>query len=153
VGLFLAGMLLADSSIGTARGGHRRSRSLWPTIAIGMSVDLRLVIQQPLIILGLTAGLMTIKALVLCGRPADAAQPRLRRESRALHLPGRQFASSCSGSRQAPSSRQTLSDMLIVVASLSMAVTPLVLPNERVFRIGHAAAEPRSSPIEPETIA
>ena len=69
LGSFLAGVLLADSEY-----RHELEADIEPFkglllglffIAVGMSVDLRLVIRQPLTILGLTAGLMAIKALVL----------------------------------------------------------------------------------------
>ena len=60
LGSFLAGVLLADSEYRhDSRPTSTRSRGCCSGlffIAVGMSADLRLVVQQPLVILGLTAG-------------------------------------------------------------------------------------------------
>jgi monovalent cation:proton antiporter-2 (CPA2) family protein len=150
LGSFLAGVLLADSEY-----RHELEADIDPFkglllglffIAIGMSVDLRLVIEQPLAILGLTAGLMAVKALVLYG------VARLTRHSHgcgvnlALYTSqGGEFAFVLFGIAAGTLVLdKALSDMLIVVVSLSMAVTPLLVTlNEKVFRIGHVEAEPR----------
>jgi voltage-gated potassium channel Kch len=150
LGSFLAGVLLADSEY-----RHELEADIDPFkglllglffIAVGMSVDLRLVIQQPLTLLGLTLGLMAIKSLVLYV---------LARLARYSHGPAVNLALSISQGGEfafvlfgvAAGARvldQALSDKLIVVVSLSMALTPLLVAlNETVFRIGRAAAEPR----------
>jgi glutathione-regulated potassium-efflux system ancillary protein KefC/glutathione-regulated potassium-efflux system protein KefB len=151
LGSFLAGVLLADSEY-----RHELEADIEAFkglllglffIAVGMSVDLRLVIQRPLAILGLTAGLMAIKALVLY------ALARLTRHSHgsAVNLAlfisqGGEFAFVLFGvAAGARVLDPALSDLLIVVVSLSMAVTPLLVTlNEKWLRIGHVAAEPKA---------
>ncbi len=74
LGAFLAGMLLADSAY-----RHEIQSHIQPFkglllglffVAVGMSVDLRLIWMEPLLILGLVLGLLIVKApiLALIGR-------------------------------------------------------------------------------------
>ena len=74
LGAFLAGMLLADSAY-----RHEIQSHIQPFkglllglffVAVGMSVDLRLIWMEPLLILGLVLGLLAVKApiLALMGR-------------------------------------------------------------------------------------
>ncbi|HXE39427.1 MAG TPA: monovalent cation:proton antiporter-2 (CPA2) family protein [Azonexus sp.] len=157
LGAFLAGVLLADSEY-----RHELEADIEPFkglllglffIAVGMSVDLRLVASQPLAIIGLTAGLMTVKALILY------ALSRLNRCSHgsavnlALYISqGGEFAFVLFGvAAGANILDKTLADTLVVVVSLSMVVTPLLVSlNEKWLKIGHAVAEARTfDPIEP----
>ncbi|MGA9992772.1 MAG: monovalent cation:proton antiporter-2 (CPA2) family protein [Thiobacillaceae bacterium] len=148
LGSFLAGVLLADSEY-----RHELEADIEPFkglllglffIAVGMSVDLRLVIQQPLLLVGLTLGLMATKALVLyviarLGRYGHGAAVNL-----ALTISqGGEFAFVLFGvAAGAQVLDAALSDKLVVVVSLSMALTPLLVTlNEKVLKIGHAAAE------------
>ncbi|MEO8409565.1 MAG: monovalent cation:proton antiporter-2 (CPA2) family protein [Propionivibrio sp.] len=157
LGSFLAGVLLADSEY-----RHELEADIEPFkglllglffIAVGMTVDLRLVARQPLMIIGLTVGLMAIKALVLY------VLARLHRYSHgsavnfALAISqGGEFAFvlfgvAASGGILAP----TIADTLVVVVSLSMVVTPLLVSlNEKWLKIGQAPGERRQfDAIEP----
>jgi glutathione-regulated potassium-efflux system ancillary protein KefC/glutathione-regulated potassium-efflux system protein KefB len=150
LGSFLAGVLLADSEY-----RHELEADIEPFkglllglffIAVGMSVDLRLVIQQPLLILGLTLGLLATKALVLYVLARLARYHHGAAVNLALTISqGGEFAFVLFGvAAGARLLDQTLSDKLIVVVSLSMALTPLLITlNEKVLKIGLAAAEPK----------
>ncbi len=151
LGSFLAGVLLADSEY-----RHELEADIDPFkglllglffIAVGMSVDLRLVLRQPLTILGLTAGLMATKALVLYALARATRHSHGAAVNLALFISqGGEFAFVLFGvAAGAGGLDKTLSDLLIVVVSLSMAVTPLAVAlNEKWLRIGHAAAAPRA---------
>ncbi len=69
LGAFIAGMLVADSEY-----RHQMETDVMPFkglllglffIAVGMSADLGLLLESPLLIIGLTLGLIVIKALVM----------------------------------------------------------------------------------------
>lgn len=150
LGSFLAGVLLADSEY-----RHELEADIEPFkglllglffIAVGMSVDLRLVAQEPLTIIGLTAGLMTAKTLVLY------SLARLNRCSHgsavnlALYISqGGEFAFVLFGvAAGSDILNKTLADTLVVVVSLSMVVTPLLVRlNEKWLKVGHDVAEQR----------
>lgn len=157
LGSFLAGVLLADSEY-----RHELEADIEPFkglllglffIAVGMSVDLRLVARQPLTIIGLTVGLMTVKALILY------SLARLNRCSHgsavnlALYISqGGEFAFVLFGvAAGSDILDKTLADTLVVVVSLSMVVTPLLVSlNEKWLKIGHDVEQPRPfDPIEP----
>ncbi len=141
LGAFLAGVLLADSEY-----RHELEANIEPFkglllglffIAVGMSVNLGLVLREPLLIAGLVLALLSIKMAVLftLGRISGLGAASAR--SLAVALPqGGEFAfvifGLAVGSKVMP---QALSDLLIVVVSLSMAVTPLLFSlNERFFK-------------------
>ncbi len=151
LGSFLAGVLLADSEY-----RHELEADIEPFkglllglffIAVGMSVDLRLVARQPLTIIGLTVGLMIVKALILY------SLARLNRHSHgsAVNLAlfisqGGEFAFVLFGvATGSDILDKTLADTLVVVVSLSMVVTPLLVSiNEKWLNIGNdGVAEPR----------
>jgi monovalent cation:proton antiporter-2 (CPA2) family protein len=150
LGSFLAGVLLADSEY-----RHELEADIDPFsglllglffIAIGMSVDLRLVIQQPLAVIGLTVGLMAIKALVLYVIARLARHDHGPAARLAFSLPqGGEFAFVLFGvAAGARVIDDALSNMLIVVVSLSMVLSPLLVTlNDKLFRIGYAAQPPR----------
>lgn len=158
LGSFLAGVLLADSEY-----RHELEADIEPFkglllglffIAVGMSANLQLVIRQPLTIFGLTLGLMAVKALLLY------ALARLTRHSHgaAVNLAiyvsqGGEFAFVLFGvAVGAQLLDQTLSDTMIVVVSLSMAIMPLlVVLNDRWFHFGVVKTEPKPfDNIEPQ---
>ncbi|HUR40592.1 MAG TPA: monovalent cation:proton antiporter-2 (CPA2) family protein, partial [Verrucomicrobiae bacterium] len=140
LGAFLAGVLLADSEF-----RHELQADLEPFqglllglffMAVGMSVNLGLLAEKPLLVLGLVAGLVIAKAGVLyaIGRiargPADA--------SRALAIAlsqGGEFAfvlfgvAAVAGVLDAP-----LHQLLLVVVTLSMATTPALYALQARFR-------------------
>ncbi len=140
LGAFVAGVLLADSEF-----RHELEATIEPFkglflglffIAVGMSADLGLVVANPLTVVGLAAGLIAIKAIVifvlarLWGLERRAA-PALA----AILSQGGEFgfvlfsAATARGVLDAATA-----DMLIAVVTLSMAATPLlVLANERLL--------------------
>ncbi len=157
LGSFLAGVLLADSEY-----RHELEADIEPFkglllglffIAVGMSTDLRLVVEQPLTILGLTLGLMTIKALVLYVLARLTKHSHSSAVNLALNIyHGGEFAFVLFGIAVGTHALdQATADMLIVVVSLSMVATPLLAAlNEKWLKIGYAATESRAfDSIEP----
>jgi len=148
LGAFLAGVLLADSEY-----RHELEADIEPFkglllglffIAVGMSVDLGLVRRAPLTVLGLVFGLVAIKAAVLYGVARLSGQSRAAAVNLALYISqGGEFAFVLFGlAAGAHVMDRALSDLLVVVVSASMAVTPLLVAfNDRTLRIG-AGLEP-----------
>ena len=134
LGAFLAGVLLADSEY-----RHELELDIEPFkglllglffIAVGMSVDLGLFLRSPLLVLGLAAGIVIVKAALLyplsigfgyCGR-ADATLFAV-----ALSQVG-EFAFVLFGvaSTQKLLDRETV-DLLNAVVAASMVATPLLM--------------------------
>lgn len=130
LGAFLAGVLLADSEY-----RHELQADIEPFkglllglffMAVGMSANLGLLLEQPLKIAGLVLGLLAVKAAVLyaLGRISGADAD----SSRALAVStsqGGEFAfvlfgvAAAAGILDAP-----LKDLLVLVVTLSMMVTP-----------------------------
>jgi len=150
LGSFLAGVLLADSEY-----RHELEADIEPFkglllglffIAVGISVDLGLVLHRPLTVLGLVAGLMATKALTLYGLGRIARQSHASSVNLALFLSqGGEFAFVLFGvAAGAQAMDKALADLLIVVVSASMVLTPLLVSlNERILKIGYSAAPPR----------
>ena len=94
LGAFLAGVLLADSEY-----RHELEADIEPFkglllglffISVGMSVDLGLIVAQPLLIVGAVVGLMAVKAAILLGiGRAVGHQLRVSRATRRCPVPGR----------------------------------------------------------------
>ena len=150
LGAFLAGVLLADSEY-----RHELEADIEPFkglllglffIAVGMSMNLGLVVHRPYTVLGLVAGLMAVKALLLYALGRLAKQNHRSAVNLALYISqGGEFAfvlfSAAAGAQVLD---KNLADLLIVVVSVSMAITPLlVMLNEKVFKIGHGTDQPR----------
>ena len=131
LGAFLAGVLLADSEY-----RHELEADIEPFkglllglffMAVGMTVNIGLVIETPLTVLGLAAGLMLVKMLCLIAvARVDTANWRTIRGTAVALSQGGEFAfvivalgvsSALMGGRTA--------DLLIVAVTLSMAATPL----------------------------
>ncbi len=150
LGSFLAGVLLADSEY-----RHELEADIEPFkglllglffIAVGMSVDLGLVIDKPFTILGLVFGLMAIKSSVLYGLARLAGQNRASAANLALFISqGGEFAFVLFGvAAGAQVMDKAQSDLLIVVISASMALTPLLIAlNEKILKIGSVSAPPK----------
>jgi len=105
-----------------------------------------LVLHRPLAVLGLVIGLMTLKSLLLYGLGRAAKQSHGSAVNLALFISqGGEFAFVLFGAAAgAQVLDRALADLLIVVVSISMAVTPLLVAlNEKVFRIGLAADKSR----------
>ncbi len=149
LGAFIAGALLAESSY-----RHQLEADIQPFqglllglffTAIGMSLDVNLIIDLPVLVFGLTLGLITVKAVVLArlgtwfgleARPA-------RRLGLALSQGGEfafvLFATGVAGGVLS----SDVADLLTVVVTISMAATPLLLGLERLLTRKRAREEPR----------
>lgn len=150
LGAFLAGVLLAESEY-----RHELEADIEPFkglllglffIGVGMSLDLGLIAHQSLAILGLTLGLIAVKALVLwtTGRLSGHSQAAAVNMALVISQGGEFAFVLFAAAAGAGVMEQALADLLIVVVSLSLAATPvLIFLNDRVFRIGHASAPER----------
>ncbi|MGH8634604.1 MAG: cation:proton antiporter, partial [Burkholderiales bacterium] len=133
LGAFLAGVLLADSEY-----RHELEADIEPFkglllglffISVGMSADLGLIVSHPLAIVGATAALMAVKAAILLGIGRLAGHKW--ESSRALAVAlcqGGEFAFVLFGlAADSGIMGRTLTDSLVIVVTLSMALTPLAL--------------------------
>lgn len=140
LGAFVAGMLLADSKY-----RHEFEADIEPFkglllglffVAVGMSVNLGLLAAIPLQVLGVTAGFLAVKALVLSGvaRIFGLPAPAPRHFAVVLALGG-EFAfvifATAAGYHIVP---QHTADLLNLAVTLSMVATPfIVMFNDRVL--------------------
>ncbi len=150
LGAFLAGVLLADSEY-----RHELEADIEPFkglllglffIAVGMTMNLGLVVDRPFTVLGLVVGLVAVKSLLLYGLGRLAKQSHGSAVNLALYISqGGEFAFVLFGAAAgAQVLEKPLADLLIVVVSVSMAVTPLLVTlNEKIFKIGHGPDKPR----------
>ena len=133
LGAFIAGVLLADSEF-----RHELEASIAPFqglllglffMAVGMSTNLTLLVKFPWQILGLTAGLVMIKVLVLYGLRRLVGGPKLGSRMLALALAqGGEFAFVLFDAAQSfKVLGEVQADKLTLVVALSMAVSPLLL--------------------------
>ncbi len=141
LGAFIAGVLLADSSY-----RHELEADIEPFkglllglffLAVGMSVNLGLLVKIPLIVIGVVAGMLALKGAVLyvMGRLYKLPQAAPRNLAFDLALGG-EFAfvifNTAAGYRMFSAE---MVDVLNLAVTLSMAVTPfLVLFNEKVIQ-------------------
>ncbi|WP_375765419.1 monovalent cation:proton antiporter-2 (CPA2) family protein [Archangium gephyra] len=133
LGTFLAGVLLADSEY-----RHELEADIEPFkglllglffIAVGMSMKLKLVTQQPLLVAACVVGLMALKGGVLfwLGRPMGLMLQGRRIMALAL-AQGGEFGFVLFGvAAKAGVLDSGLTELLTVVVSLSMAATPILL--------------------------
>ena len=158
LGAFIAGILLADSEY-----RHQLEADIAPFkglllglffIAVGMSVDIGLLLQHVSLVLGLTLGLLMTKGVILFGLArvyrlnTDAARNLAFSVSQ-----GGEFAFVLFG--VAVGSRildQATADLLIVVVTFSMALTPLLyVLNEKLLEPWlHPDADPDFDSIQGE---
>ncbi|MBB3213934.1 glutathione-regulated potassium-efflux system ancillary protein KefC [Herbaspirillum sp. Sphag1AN] len=133
LGTFLAGVMLADSEY-----RHALESDLEPFkglllglffIAVGMSVDFGIFMQQPWLILGLVLGFLTIKIALLYGLARCFRLPRDQQLFFAFLLSqGGEFAFVVFGAAAtAKVLTPEVSSILVVVVALSMVVTPILL--------------------------
>jgi glutathione-regulated potassium-efflux system protein KefB len=155
LGAFIAGALLAESSY-----RHQLEADIQPFeglllglffTAIGMTVDVRLLPDEPVIILTLVAGLVTIKAAILyaLGRWQGLAPGPARRLGIALSQGGEfAFVLFTVGYAAGALSREN-TELLTVIVTLSMAMTPILLKLESVLsRRRHGPAPEYETPPE-----
>jgi monovalent cation:proton antiporter-2 (CPA2) family protein len=151
LGAFLAGVLLADSEY-----RHELEADIEPFkgllmglffIAVGMSANLGLLGTQPLVIVGIVGGMMSIKFALLygIGRFVQSGKPSGASSARKLGLTlaqGGEFAFVLFGA--AAGLRifaQPSADLLIVAVTLSMLLAPLLFwLEDKLFapRLDHA---------------
>ncbi len=131
LGAFVTGVLLADSPY-----RHELEASIEPFkglllglffMAVGMSADIHLLISHPLLMMGGALGLMVLKFAVLAGigKSLGSTWPTSIRLGMVLSQGG-EFAfvlfSTAAGYKLLPGK---LGDQLILIVTLSMALTPL----------------------------
>jgi glutathione-regulated potassium-efflux system protein KefB len=133
LGAFIAGVLLADSDY-----RHEIEADIAPFeglllglffTAIGMSLNLRLIVDNPLLVAAIVVGLVSIKCAVLylLGRRAGLESGSARRFALAISQGG-EFAFVLFGAGlTAGVLEKPVSDLLSVAVTLSMAATPLLL--------------------------
>ncbi len=156
LGAFLAGMALADSDY-----RHEFEADIEPFkglllglffMAVGMSVNLGLIVDAPLTVLGILVGLLALKMATLYGLGRLFRLPDAGARNLAFVLPaGGEFAfvmfNAAVGYQLFD---QRLTDLLNLAVTLSMAATPfLVLVNERVLeKFVEERKEPEFDPID-----
>jgi len=133
LGAFLAGVLLADSAY-----RHELQANIEPFkgllisllfVAVGMSLNLGLIASQPLVILGLVAGLVAVKAAILFGLARAWRLPWRGALILGLVLSqGGEFAFALLIlAYQSGLMAESLVDKATLVVGLSMATTPLLM--------------------------
>lgn len=140
LGAFMAGVLLADSEY-----RHELEANIDPFkglllglffIAVGMSVNIGLLLERPLVVLGLVAGLFAINGLILSA---------LSRLSGLTAIGGLWIAATLSQGGEfgfvifslafdAGIMSREIADLLILVVSLSMAATPLLVLSVEAYQ-------------------
>jgi glutathione-regulated potassium-efflux system protein KefB len=139
LGAFIAGALLAESSY-----RHQLEADIKPFeglllglffTAIGMTIDLRLLLEQPGLIFVLVAGLVAIKAVVLyaLGRWQGLQPGPSRRLGLALAQGGEFAFVLFTVGYSAGALSWDNTELLTIVVTLSMATTPLTLKLEELF--------------------
>jgi len=139
LGAFLAGMLLADSEY-----RHEAEASIEPFkglllglffIAVGMSADLGVVLERPGLVFALAFGLVAVKSLVLAVLGRAFGLRGAAAASLALALSqGGEFAFVIFGvGQQAKLLPAALTEILVVVVTVSMATTPALLAVRDAF--------------------
>jgi len=140
LGAFLAGVMLAESEF-----RHEMQAAIEPFkglllglffIAVGMSVNLGLLLHEPFTVLGMVLGLTLVKGAILygIGRRGDL-RPDASRALAAAVSQGGEFAfvlfglAAAAGLIDAP-----LHDRLLVVVTLSMALSPLLYSLQARYR-------------------
>ncbi len=141
LGAFLAGLLLADSEY-----RHELEADIEPFkglllglffIAVGMSVNLGLVLERPFLVAALVLGLVLIKAALLFGIGKVVFKSYDSAISMGVVISqGGEFAFVLFGLAVGfKIMERATSDLLVVVVSVSMAVTPLLsILYEKVLR-------------------
>jgi glutathione-regulated potassium-efflux system protein KefB len=139
LGAFIAGALLAESSY-----RHQLEADIQPFeglllglffTAIGMTIDVRLLLDEPVIILTLVAGLVAVKSLILygLGRWQGLEPGPARRLGIALSQGGEfAFVLFTVGYAAGALSREN-TELLGIIVTLSMASTPILLKIESLL--------------------
>jgi len=148
LGAFIAGALLAESSY-----RHQLEADIQPFeglllglffTAIGMTLDVRLLLEHPAIILTLVAGLVTVKAVILygLGRWIGLEAAPARRLGIVLSQGGEfAFVLFTVGYAAGALSRHN-TELLGIIVTLSMAATPILLKIEGALSQGRRRGIP-----------
>jgi len=139
LGAFLAGVLLADSDY-----RHEIVADIAPFeglllglffTAIGMSLNLALVVDKPDLVLGIVAGLLAVKAVILfaLGRRMGLEARPARRLALVLSQGGEFAFALFAAGGAAGVLEKPVADLLSVAVTLSMAATPLLLALDEVL--------------------
>ena len=159
LGAFMAGVLLADSEY-----RHALEADIEPFkglllglffIAVGMSVNLQLILERPLFIIGLAIGLISIKFFVL---QIVAWQANLTKDSSrrlGLIIPqGGEFAFVLLGvALSANVITQNISEIVIAVVTISMIISPIIYTAyEKFFKQTVVEREADQIESEPEHV-
>lgn len=153
LGAFIAGALLAESSY-----RHELEADLQPFqglllglffTAVGMQLNLSIIVQEPLLVFGLAAGLVGIKTLVLSqiGRAHGLEARPARRLGLSLSQGGEfafvLFAAGVTAGVMTGGN----SDLLSVVVTMTMAATPLLLAIDTWLADRKPATAPHYDPM------
>ena len=147
LGAFIAGALLAESSY-----RHQLEADIQPFqglllglffTAIGMSLNVALVLERPFLVFGLAMALVAVKAGILyaLGRYAGLAERPARRLGLSLSQGGEFGFVLFTAGLSAGVIDDPTSDLLIAVVTISMAATPVLLAIERRLA-ARAAGDP-----------
>jgi glutathione-regulated potassium-efflux system protein KefB len=139
LGAFIAGALLAESSY-----RHQLEADIQPFeglllglffTAIGMTIDVRLLLDEPVIILTLVAGLILIKTLILyaLGRWQGLEPGPARRLGLVLSQGGEFAFVLFTVGYAAGSLTSENTELLTMIVTLSMAATPILLKIESLL--------------------
>ncbi len=139
LGAFIAGALLAESSY-----RHQLEADIQPFeglllglffTAIGMTIDLQLLVDEPWLVLGLVVGLVAVKAVVLyvLGRWEGLEPGPARRLGLALAQGGEFAFVLFTVGYSAGALTWETSELLSLVVTLSMATTPVLLKVEQML--------------------
>ena len=139
LGAFIAGALLAESSY-----RHQLEADIAPFerlllgvffTAIGMSLDLGILVSQPALVISLTLALMTIKAAILfgLGRSVGLDNGPARRFALVLAQGGEFAFVLISVAQSNFIFGKNTADLLAVIVTLSLALTPVLLSLERLL--------------------
>lgn len=155
LGAFLAGVLLADSEF-----RHELEAAIEPFeslllglffIAVGMGIPLALLAAKPLLIGGLGAGIVLLKALTLyAGRRAAGGQAAVAGALAVLLACGGEFAFVLFSTARGGLLSAGTADVLTAAVAVSMALAPLVvMAHDRLVRPWLRAREaPPFTPID-----
>jgi len=139
LGAFIAGAMLAESSY-----RHQLEADIQPFeglllglffTAVGMSLDLFLLIEHPILILAVAAGVVAIKAGVIyvIGRWQDLPPSSARRFALSISQGGEFAFVLLASGLAAGAIAKDIADFVTVVVTMSMAATPLLLALDKMI--------------------
>jgi monovalent cation:proton antiporter-2 (CPA2) family protein len=155
LGAFLAGVLLADSEF-----RHELEANIEPFkglllglffITVGMSANLDLVRQKPLLILGLTIGFMLVKVGILWAISKLARHSNTSSHGLAFSLPsGGEFAFVLFGLAASLGIMDPeTAELLVLVVTASMILSPVFLIlHDALFNLNETDDRPFDTPVE-----